>query len=246
MPIPPLREESSNFRTTLWDLVAGVANGDAKISRASLEDLCRIYWRPVYGFVRSQGWGEADAADLTQEFMGSVISGKLLERADPAKGRLRDLLRGAVRRFLVTEARRRNTQRRRPRGGEVSLASLGETGENLDDTLDAATPDTAAYDRAWAEETMEETWRELCARDTGRPGTLSTPQLWPWLIQPDQAGDFDALCREHGIEVGTGRVQLSRRRERLGRVLRRLVQQTVATDADVESEVAYLLRAFSS
>jgi DNA-directed RNA polymerase specialized sigma24 family protein len=63
------------FPTTSWTLVLRAAGPDAR--RSALEDLCAIYWRPVYAFVRRQVSDEEQAKDLTQAFFT-----RLLEKHD--------------------------------------------------------------------------------------------------------------------------------------------------------------------
>jgi DNA-directed RNA polymerase specialized sigma24 family protein len=66
------------FTTTHWSVVLE-AQGESPAAQKALENLCRTYWRPIYGYVRRHGTGTEDAEDLTQ---GSFAL--LLERkADP-------------------------------------------------------------------------------------------------------------------------------------------------------------------
>ena len=49
----------------------------------------------------AQGHSVPDAQDLTQEFFGKVIKGRLIQSADRNKGRFRSLLLKAVATFLA-------------------------------------------------------------------------------------------------------------------------------------------------
>ncbi|HJY53001.1 MAG TPA: hypothetical protein VKD89_03165, partial [Candidatus Udaeobacter sp.] len=53
------------FTTTHWSVVLE-AQGESPAAQAALEKLCRVYWRPIYSFVRRQGAGPEEAQDLTQ------------------------------------------------------------------------------------------------------------------------------------------------------------------------------------
>src|SRR5713101_7665563 len=53
------------FATTHWSVVL-TAQDQSPEADAALEKLCRIYWWPLYGFVRRQGYGPEEAQDLTQ------------------------------------------------------------------------------------------------------------------------------------------------------------------------------------
>jgi hypothetical protein len=52
------------FVTTHWSVVLA-AQGESTEADAALEKLCRIYWWPLYGFVRRQGYKPEEAQDLT-------------------------------------------------------------------------------------------------------------------------------------------------------------------------------------
>ena len=62
------------FPATRWSIVVAVREGgDATRSRLALDELCKIYWRPIYGYARHQGLAPADAEDLTQSFFAFVL-----------------------------------------------------------------------------------------------------------------------------------------------------------------------------
>src|SRR5438046_1905885 len=64
------------FATTHWSLVLA-AQGESAAAHQALEKLCRTYRRPLYAFVRRQGYSHEEAEDLTQGFFAV-----LLERRD--------------------------------------------------------------------------------------------------------------------------------------------------------------------
>ena len=66
-----------------------------------MSGLARLYWRPVYKFVRTEGRSSIkDAKDLTQEFFGYLLEGDVLPKYDRTKGRFRSFLKGVLRNFL--------------------------------------------------------------------------------------------------------------------------------------------------
>ena len=60
------------FTTTHWSVVLE-AQGDSPAAQEALEKLRRTYWRPIYGFLQRQGFGPAEAEDLTQDFFAIVV-----------------------------------------------------------------------------------------------------------------------------------------------------------------------------
>src|SRR4051794_15512082 len=94
--------------TTAWSLIltcGGTASGHESMQKA-LRQLCTIYWKPIYAFIRRKGHTVADAQDLTQDFFLVILSGNLLEKADPARGRFRCLLLKSLQHFLSDQATR--------------------------------------------------------------------------------------------------------------------------------------------
>src|SRR5207247_4931115 len=93
------------FSTTHWSLVLE-AQDESPMAQEALENLFRIYWRPIYGFLRRQGVGQEDAEDLTQGFFALLLERKDLSAVRKEKGRLRSYLLASVKNFLTDERRR--------------------------------------------------------------------------------------------------------------------------------------------
>src|SRR6266853_3009197 len=93
------------FATTHWSIVL-TAQGESPAAREALEKLCRIYWRPVYSFLRRQGVGQEEAEDLTQGFFALLLERGDFSAARREKGRLRSYLLTALKHFLTDERRR--------------------------------------------------------------------------------------------------------------------------------------------
>ena len=54
-------------------------------SQAALAELCRIYWYPIYSFVRRRGASPEDAQDLTQGFFLHLLAHKALSQVRSVK-----------------------------------------------------------------------------------------------------------------------------------------------------------------
>ncbi len=92
--------ESDGFAATRWTRVVQ-ARGDSDAARLALSELCEAYYAPVFAFLRRER-GEEDAArELTQEFFRRLLAGAGVEGADPARGKFRSFLLGAVKHFLA-------------------------------------------------------------------------------------------------------------------------------------------------
>ena len=78
------------FATTHWSVVL-TAQGRSPAAEA-LENLCRTYWRPLYRFVRHEGYSPAEAEDITQGFFALLLERKDFQSVRQEKGRLRSFL----------------------------------------------------------------------------------------------------------------------------------------------------------
>lgn len=102
---PPKRQR---FLSTQWSVVASAATG----SRQAMEELCCEYWEPLYAHVRRMGYDATAAQDLTQGFFVHLLERRLIESADPVRGRFRTFLLTALRRFVINEWKREHTVNR--------------------------------------------------------------------------------------------------------------------------------------
>src|SRR5580693_2958731 len=80
------------FVTTHWSVVLAAAGSDTPGAQAALGHLCRMYWYPIYHFVRRQGHSVHDAQDFTQEFFARLLEKKWIAHADQSRGRFRSFL----------------------------------------------------------------------------------------------------------------------------------------------------------
>ena len=81
------------------------ARGDAPEARVALGELCEAYWTPVFRFLRREGRGEDESRELAQEFFARLLAGTGIDGVDPAKGRFRSYLLGALKHFLAEQRR---------------------------------------------------------------------------------------------------------------------------------------------
>ena len=101
------------------------ARGDAPEARAALGELCEAYWMPVFRFLRREGRSEDGSRELAQEFFTRILSVGGIDGVDPAKGRFRSYLLGALKHFL---ADRKRSERRQRRGGGARVESIDAGG----------------------------------------------------------------------------------------------------------------------
>src|SRR5512147_2735928 len=118
---PTTAAAAAQFARTHWSAVLRAGDQDSRAATDALEELCRVYWYPLYAFARRRGCIPADAEDLTQSFFARLLQRDFVARADPAKGRFRTFLLTLFKRFLANEWKRQHTAKR---GGLQPVLSI--------------------------------------------------------------------------------------------------------------------------
>jgi len=113
------------FTTTHWSVVLE-AQGQSPAAQEALEKLCRIYWRPIYSFLRRKGIGQEEAEDLTQGFFALLLERRDLDTVRKEKGRLRSYLLTSLKHFLTNEHNRAMAIKRGEGQRLISLEDLRE------------------------------------------------------------------------------------------------------------------------
>ena len=111
------------FATTHWSVVLLARDGNSKAAFGALERLCCDYWRPVYAFVRREGYEPADAQELTQEFLSRFVHKEWLNPLKDQRGKFRSFLLTFLKHFLSDY---RDHVGRLKRGGGVTVVPLEE------------------------------------------------------------------------------------------------------------------------
>jgi RNA polymerase sigma factor (sigma-70 family) len=233
---------NSSFPETRWTMVLAVRHGgDTTVAYRALEELCRIYWSPLYGYARRLGNSREDAEDLTQGFLEHALKTDMLSTADESVGKLRNFLRKSFANYI------RNVHRSataKIRGGAVEFVRLDcllpVELELEQSALDLATPD-AVYDRLCAMALVEASLSQL-EGEHERSGKAALFASFKPFLDP-QAGDSkapqEALAEKLGLTSGNVRIILSRMRKRFRVLLRLLVRDTLhnATEKEVDEEL---------
>ena len=111
------------FAETAWSVVLAAGAATPARAHTAMAELCRIYWRPIYAYLRRSGHQRHDAEDLTQSFFQHLLENETLQRASREKGRFRSFLLGALKRCLADEHMQQHTLKR---GGRMQFISTDE------------------------------------------------------------------------------------------------------------------------
>lgn len=237
---------NGRFRTTQWSLVrAGGDSADPALRREALAALCRIYWPPVYDYIRCRGHDADSARDLTQGFFARLLEKEYVKKADRERGRFRSFLLTCVKRYVADE---RDRVQARKRGGGLAILPLEfETAESSfrHEPADPRTPETI-FEKRWAVTVVKQAVLRL-EQEMERSGKQQQfRRLRPWLTGKGPASQYKTLAVDIGISEQALRVTIHRLRRRLGQLLREEVQSTVSDRAQLDAEMHALYEALGS
>jgi RNA polymerase sigma-70 factor (ECF subfamily) len=226
-----------SFRTTQWTLVLAT-QGESPEARQALRALCEAYYAPVEAFVRRCRPGQDDARDLTHAFFARLLEGNSLGRAEPARGRFRSYLLGAVKHFLADE---RDRARAMTRGGGRSFQSLDADAPPVADAH--AFPPDAFFDRQWALAIVETAITALHTEAQTRGEAERFAVLKHWLVAHDEKAPEAA--RSLGLTEGAFKVAVHRLRKRFRQLVKDQIASTVDGPEALQGELDYLIAALT-
>jgi RNA polymerase sigma-70 factor (ECF subfamily) len=237
------------FVTTRWSLIRGSVSSESRDgSNEGLAQLCEIYWQPIFTFICSRGYSQADAQDLTQDFFISILKGTLLQTANPARGRFRSLLIKSLKNFLVDDQLRRKTQKR---GGRLQFVSWDNS------MVSAFYPSSASlhvsrddpeilFDSNWAKAVGEEALLRLRIECEAKGRRRVYEVLYPHLASERGEICYQNLSAALGVTESSVKSLLHQFRIRYRVLLKEEVKKTVEKSVDIDDEIRYLCATLSA
>ena len=235
---------NKEFGTTRWSVVLLSAQSRAPGSDAALAELCKIYWYPVYAFVRRRGYDPNDAEDLTQGFFLHLLDNKAVRRVSPRKGKFRSFLAVSLRNYISDEAERMRSIKR---GGQVEFVALNSEFAEARYRLERTPSLTSEqiFDARWATTLLEQVLISLRAEYEAQGKACIFEVLKPFLTpgnsQPSPL--YDQVANSLQVSVGSVKTLIFRLRKRYAFLLREQVGRTVGDPADVDEELHALCEA---
>ena len=227
------------FTTTHWSMVLE-AQGQTAAAQAALDKLCRIYWRPIYGFVRRNGVQPEEAKDLTQGFFALLLERRDLETVRKEKGRLRSYLLTSVKHFLINERSRAMAIKRGEGHQLIPLEEFRQRERAGFEPADTLTSEQI-YERRWALTVLEQVLRRLGDEYQAAGKMALFEQLQKSLTdEPDRPSQADT-AREFGMTENAVKQACHRLRQRYRQLLREEIAHTVMVPGDIEDELRNLI-----
>ncbi len=232
------------FATTRWTVVLTAGQRHTPQSDEALGQLCRIYWFPLYAYVRRRGHSKADAEDSVQAFFARFLAKNYLEGLSAERGRFRAFLLASLKNFLINEWKK--SQRLKRGGGDTVLSLDWETADTKFQVADSTEPSPdKAFDREWAVTLLATVIERLRAEwdDDGKATQFEALKIF--LTAGKGAVAHADVARSLGMDEGAVRVVVHRLRKRYRELLRDEIAHTLADPAQVDEEMRALFGAFA-
>lgn len=230
----PNRERKGWFPTSRWTLILAARTKDPERQRELVGMILAQYIKPVNAFLRRQGESPEQADEFAQGFFTHVVLGRgLIQRADPMKGRFRNLLLKALTRY-VKDVRKKDG--RHPGTPLDAVEHL-----DLPQLRDTATP-AQAFVCAWVSQLLDDAIAavEAGCRRAGQEkhwDVFRRTALEP-IMTGAKAPSLSQLCAELNIggEVRAANMKITVKR-RLRAAVKMRVRDYVSSDEEVEQEI---------
>ena len=232
------------FHTTRWSVVLVSAQSQASGSKEAFSDLCKLYWYPLYGFIRHRGHSPEDAEDLVQSFFLHLIEHKTLSRVDRSKGKFRSFLLASLQNFLSDEADRARSLKRGGKAEFVHLDVEGAEDRYRLEPVDMLSPEKI-FDARWAMVLIGEALDRL-SREYAVQGKAAIFQVLCVFLDPVNTKNlptYEEVAAQLQVSVGSLKTLIHRLRKRYGALVREAISRTVSDSADVDSEIHQLCEA---
>jgi len=221
------------MRSTQWSLVLRAGRGSA----AALDQLCGVYWFPVYAYLRRVGHDTEDAREHTQEFFAGVLRRDDLARVTQEGGRFRDWLFVAVRRH-------HGRARAKARADKRQRIEVGDPEERLRRLAAPGLDPEQTFQRQWALAVLDAARRRLRDTYVARGDEAVFDALRPGLL--GEGRPHREVAEALGLSPGAVRVAAHRLKARYGEALRAEIADTLDDADQVDDELQQLLRALSA
>lgn len=227
------------FATTQWSIVLA-AQGPSTAAEQALETLCRSYWRPLYGFVRRQGFGVEEAQDLTQGFFALLLERRDLDVVRREKGRLRSYLLVSLKHFLSNERQRAAAAKRGDGRPLIPLEELQSRERAGFEPTDPMTADRI-YERRWALTLLDRVLARLHDEYVAAGNETLFEHLKACLSDEPGHPSQAEIAVQIGMTENAVKQAFHRLRVRYRTLLREEIAHTVAAPGDVEDELRHLI-----
>lgn len=208
-------------------------------SRRAMGELARMYWFPLYAYLRRKGSTPADAEDLVQGFFARLLEKDALASVDRSKGKFRSFLLASLKNFMANEWDKSQAAKRGGGRHILALDAMDAEARYAAEPADELTPDRV-FERRWALAVLEEVLLRLRNEYVGR-GQGQLFAALEHLLTGGEGATYGRLGAQLDMSEGAVKVAGHRLRRRYRELLREEIAQTVSDAALVDEEIRQLL-----
>ncbi len=231
--------------TTHWSLVLRAGQTDADSVSEALNQLCQMYWYPLYGFIRRQGHSATEAEDLTQGFFARLLEKNFVANARRERGKFRSFLLTALKGYLANEWDRQHAQKRGGFQTTVEIDQAMAEARLAAELKQALAPETL-FDRQWALMLLERTLAQLREEYIGSGRAKLFEHLSACLTREESAASHAEIARELNLTEASVKQAAYRLRTRYREILRGEIAKTVSSPQEIDEELRFLFACFGS
>jgi RNA polymerase sigma factor (sigma-70 family) len=199
-----------------------------------------MYWWPLYGYVRRQGYSPDEAQDLTQGFFALLLERKDFDAVRQEKGRLRSYLLTSLKNFLGKAHRREMTIKRGEGRALVPLEELLARERADLELADTLSPERI-YERRWALTLLQQVLARLGEEYRAAGGGGLFEQLKDMLADDPGRRSQAEIAQELSMTENAVKQAFYRLRQRYRLLLLEEIAHTVAVPGDVEDELRHFI-----
>ena len=237
--VEPSAKVAGLFTTTHWSVVLTAGQPGSLQSAEALEKLCRLYWYPLYVYIRRRGYGVEEAQDLTQGFFSQLLERQSFARAVPDKGRFRSFLLAGLNYYLSDERDRARAQKRG--GGQATFSLDAQTAEQRYhlEPVCSLSPDKV-FERQWALALLDQVLARLEEEFRAADKTPLFQRLRGFLVAGTAEESYADAAAELGMTDEAVKKAVHRLRHRYSELFREEINHTVESPTEVDDEMRHL------
>jgi RNA polymerase sigma factor (sigma-70 family) len=235
-----------SFPTTRWSQIARAVDGDDPDAQAALDDLCKVYWYPIYAFIRRKGHHAEQALDLTQDYFARLLEKRTVAAADRSKGRFRSFLLRDCSFFLANRIDRDRAVKRGAGRAVLSIDAGDVESRFLGEPWHELTPERL-FDRAWALTLLSRAFDRLAADYAASGRGALFDRLHGVLAPGSDVVPYAEVAAQLGMTEEAVQQAASRLRKRYRHALRGEIVATLddPREANIRSEIRDLYGALT-
>ena len=233
------------FPATHWTQVMAARRVGSTEAAEALEQLCGVYWYPIYAYVRRKGHSDEDAKDIVQGFFYHILERNLMGSADRTKGKFRSFLLGSLNYFV---ANRHDFENAKKRGGGMTFISLdGKAPEERYalEPVDDSSPEKL-FDRHWASDLLDQAMSRLREEYRQQGKAQLFDQLKPFLTDDTGSGDYAPVAAALDMKPGAVTTAVHRLRQRYAESIETEIARTVDSKSEIANERQYICEVLST